>query len=259
MDEVAASEAYRRWAPDRPYDGGQRERDVTFLHYRVGDVASLRDVVPDSLELATFDGSPWITVIALHMAEIHLGRRRLPRFLGSFPEVDLVAHVHCDGRRGLFFLSVESARLWAFLLRRSTGLPYVHSGLRIDTDGGAITVRSGPRWVRGGPAAELDLKVTPRPGRTVAPLAQLLADEFSAFVIDRRGRLCELDEVHDSWSMVDADVEISVNTLADAVGVVVPDRPELVGFSPGCSILTWLPRPVTEHRRRLAPRNMPST
>lgn len=259
MDEIAQSESYRQWAPSRPHDGGQKEQDVAFLHYRVDDVASLRDVVPDSLQLASYDGSPWVTLITLEVAEIHVGRRRLPRWLGSFPEVDLVAHVQCDGRRGLYFLSIESGRRWAWILRHFAALPYLYSALRISVDRDSIRVRSGPRWVRGGPAAQLDVTVIPRHERAPEPLAQLLADEFSAFVVDRRGRLCELDEVHASWSLVGADVEIEANTLADAVGVVLPELPELVSYAPGRSILTWMPHPVTPQREGLAPRNAPPT
>jgi uncharacterized protein YqjF (DUF2071 family) len=259
MDEIARSESYRQWAPSRQHDGGQKEQHVTFLHYRVDDVASLRDVVPEPLQLSTYDGSPWVSLMTLEVEEIHVGRRRLPRCLGSFPEVDLVAHVQCDGRRGVYFLSIESGRRWAWILRRFAALPYLYSALRIGVDRGSIRVRSGPRWVRGGPAAQLDLTVVPRPDRVAEPLAQVLADEYSAFVVDRRGRLCEFDEVHAPWSLVGADVEIASNTLADAVGVVLPELPEFVSYSPGRSILTWMPHPVTPQREGLAPRNATPT
>jgi uncharacterized protein YqjF (DUF2071 family) len=259
MDELARSETYRQWAPARRYDGGQKEQDVTFLHYRIDDVGALRAIVPDQLQLATYDGSSWVTLIVLDVADVHVGRRRLPRWLGSFPEVDLAVHVQCDGRRGLYFLSIESGRRWAWILRRFAGLPYLYSALRICADRDSIRVRCGPRWVRGGPAAQLDLTVTPRHDRAPEPLAQFLADEFSAFVVDKRGRLCELDEVHAPWTLVGADVEIATNTLGDAAGVALPAHPELVGYSPGRSILTWMPHPVSTQREGLAPRNAPST
>ena len=59
MDDVSQ----RPWpAPERPWAQAQSWVDVAFLHWRV-DRDELQRLVPESVELQTFDGSAWLGIV----------------------------------------------------------------------------------------------------------------------------------------------------------------------------------------------------
>jgi len=256
IDELVDGPEYREWAPNRPWNAAQEEHDVVFLHYEV-DQPALERLLPAELELQLFGGSAWIGIIALRMRRVHWRLRGLPRIIRRFPEVDLVTYVACEGRRGLFFLGIESARrLLAPVTRWTSGLPYLYSGLRVIPVGGAITVTAGPRPSEGATAAVLDLTYQPAvadaPIRPDSPVAVLM-DQYSAFVVDWRGRIAELDEVHHPWCPQAVQVEVRANTLGAAVGVELGATPTMAHYAASRRVVTWAPRIVRPGRPGLAP------
>ena len=65
--------------------------------------------VPAPLELDTFDGQPWLGVVAFRLSDIHLhGLPPLPGVRG-FPEVNLRTYVRLGNRPGVLFLSLHCA------------------------------------------------------------------------------------------------------------------------------------------------------
>jgi uncharacterized protein YqjF (DUF2071 family) len=256
IDELVDGPEYRAWAPNRPWEAAQEEHDVVFVHYEV-DEASLERLLPAELELQIVGGSAWVGIIALRMRRVHWHSRRLPLTIRRFPEVDLVTYVTCQGKRGLFFLGIESARrLLAPLTRWTSGLPYLYSGLRVVPVDGAIRVTAGPRPSQGATAAVLDL--TYQPGVADAPLGpgspvELLMDQYSAFVVDWRGRIAELDEVHNPWRPQPVRVEVRANTLGSAVGIELGATPTMAHYAASRRVLTWAPSIVRPGRPGLAP------
>ncbi len=235
-----------RWAPDRPWSAAQREQHVLFLHHPV-DADSIRSLVPPALELQIVDGSAWIAVIALEVADVTARRFPVPPWLRRFAEVDLLVPVVHQGRRGVFFLAIEGAqRIASALTRWTVGLPYLYAGTeaRQVRDGWRVT--SGPRWSADAAAAQFD--ATYRPTGPVehdpSSPASWLADQYTMFVVDRHGRLCRGDEIHGMWPLRCAEVDLRINTLPEASGVAVHGPPALVHYSEGRDIVTWAPTPV---------------
>ena len=259
VDELVASSAYREWAPNRPWQAAQEERHVFFMHYEA-DPDQVRAVVPSQLDLELYGGTVYIGVAALEVRKARLRNLRLPSWWRSFPEVDLMAYVSYEGRRGVFFLSIEShRRLFSLGTRWGMGLPYLYSGLVIAHETGSPPrhhVTSGPRPNEGGPMASLDLTYEARPelaGRDPhSPILPLLS-QYSAFVVNLAGRVCELDEVHADWQPVEAEVEVRSNTLGEALGIDLPPEPTLAHYAATRRVITWLPKVVEPGRPGLAP------
>jgi len=249
---------YHQWAPDRPWRVAQAEEDVLFLHYEV-DPTVVRRLVPPVFDLQLVGDAAWVGILSLTMADVRFRvvPFRLPAAVRQFPEVDVVTYVTYAGRRGIYFLSIESARRWLSPpVRWLTGLPYLYSGLRIDAEGGVVRVTAGPRPSQGAATAMFDVAYEPR--ATIDPPVRgspvhALVDQLSAFVIDPFGQVCELDEVHEPWSLVEANVEIRANTLGLACGIDLDDRPKLAHYARERRILSWPGKVVRPGRPGLAP------
>ncbi len=263
IDRLRRSRALRGEAPRRPFSGAQKEQHVLFLHYRVAPEL-LRPLVPDELELQLIDGSAWVAVIGLRVDSIHVGRFRVPRVLGSFPEIDAAALVSDQGRGGLHFIGIEGAhRFGSWLTRVSTGLPYRYARTRLHRTNadGAVTwhISSGPRWVRGGAAAAFDAWFTPAqslPWNQCHEAARLAA-QYSAFMV-RHGKVKELDEVHHAWKLNAVELELRSNSIPASFGLPLIVEPSLRHYSQGEAIISWLPKQVRPGRPGLAPAS-PST
>jgi hypothetical protein len=109
----------------------------------------------------------------------------LPWFT-SFPETNVRTYVTGpDGREGLWFFSLDAARLEPVLVARSTyALPYVWSEMTVERDGPVMRYRSRRRWPGPTPATsaitvevgaplppeELAGRVRPLPDRPLAAL-----------------------------------------------------------------------------------------
>ena len=78
-----------------------------------------------------------------------------PPWFTSFPETNVRTYVvGPDGREGLWFFSLDAARLEPVLVARSTyALPYMWSAMRVERDGAAVRYRSRRRWPGPTPAA----------------------------------------------------------------------------------------------------------
>ena len=86
-----------RWAPDRPWSAAQREQHVLFMHHPVKPEA-IRSLVPPALDLQIVDGTAWLAVIALEVADVTARRLPVPPWLRRFAEVDLLVRKGCIQR-----------------------------------------------------------------------------------------------------------------------------------------------------------------
>jgi uncharacterized protein len=258
--KLEQSHAYKRWAPpNRRWDVAQQEKHLLFLHYAV-DYDAIRALVPPMLEVEQFDNSAWVGLMALRLAKLHGRRLPIPKWWHQFPEVDLVTYVSYQGRRGVYFLSIESGRrIVSTAIRWYTALPYLYSDLTMAGHPGPIRVTS-QRDSQGGPAAKLDLtyKATKTPVTIVdgSPLGFMLA-QFSSFAIDLWGRVIELDEIHSLWEPVEVELEVTTNTLGQALGIDLPLQPTLAHAAASQRVLTWGPVVVRPGRPGLAPLSPP--
>jgi len=258
--ELEASPAYAQWAPpNRRWDVAQEEKHLLFLHYAV-DHDALRALVPPMFEIEIFGDSAWVGLMALRLAKLQGRRLPIPKWWHEFPEVDLVTYVNYQGRRGVFFLSIESGRhLVSTVIRWYSGLPYLYSDLSVAHEEGHIRVTS-QRPSQGAPSAKLDLSytssTTPVTIVNGSPLGFMLA-QFSSFALDVRGRVLELDEIHGLWEPVEVELEVATNTLGQALGMDLPLQPTMAHAAVSRKVLTWGPIVVKPGRPGLAPISPP--
>jgi uncharacterized protein YqjF (DUF2071 family) len=207
----------------------QTWRDLTFLHWPY-DQALVRPLVPRQLELDLHEGAAWIGLVPFLITGLTLPQAPSLPWLSRFPETNVRTYVVDDtGRRGVWFFSLDAARLAAVLgARAAYALPYFWARMGIGS--GPHTVRYTSRRIAGPPAAA-DIEI--RPGEPIAaPTAFeiFLTARFRLFA-RRSHRILRTDIEHPPWPLQRAEAVSVRETLVRAAGLPDPSGPPLAHFS----------------------------
>src|SRR5215470_3621302 len=115
-----------------------RWTNLLFAHWPVS-VEAIRALVPEPLEIDTFDGQAWLGVVPFRMEGV------APRFLpavpgpGAFPELNVRTYVRLGRRRGVWFFSLDAAsRIAVEGARSALHLPYYRAAMSITRVGDRV-------------------------------------------------------------------------------------------------------------------------
>ena len=107
---------------------------LLFMHWRI-DERELRPLIPEQLEIDTFDGTAWIGIVPFTMWDI----RALPPFMPALPgfssahELNVRTYVHYDGVPGVWFFSLDCNSPAAVLAARTFyHLPYYNAEIEME-------------------------------------------------------------------------------------------------------------------------------
>jgi len=108
----------------------QRWHEISFFHWSC-DPTLLQRRLPAGLQLDTFDGKGWIGLTPFLLKGLR--PPLVPRALGlDFPEMNLRTYVVGRKGPGIWFFSLDAARLSAVAGARATyGLPYFWSHMKV--------------------------------------------------------------------------------------------------------------------------------
>lgn len=227
----------------------QQWRAMTFFHWAYPP-EQVRPLVPPDFELDLRDGAAWVSLTAFRMVDFRLGTLPPAGRLSTFPETNVRTYVRGpDGRDGLWFLTLEAARLPLVLAASALyGVPYRWADMSVEstTVDGRQTIRYRSRR-RGAPTVGHDLVV--RPGPPCPPtspgldLDHWLAGRWRAYSTVA-GRRVTAAVHHEPWPLCDAEVARQEESLLAAVGLPPPGSPARVRYSPGVHVRLGPPRPV---------------
>jgi uncharacterized protein len=208
----------------------QRWQDTAFLHWKA-DSRTLQETLPERLSVDTFGGDAYVGIVPFYVKDLH--RPPLPSlpWISEFPETNLRTYViGPDGERGVWFFSLDAARLAAVVGARMVyGLPYYWSSM--------IMVRShdvfeyASRRIRDSSTLT---NIAIRPQERIAKPSQLenfLTARFRLYTLVR-GKLGAVQVEHPPWPLYKAELVHLEETLRRAASL--PDRGvPLVHYSPG--------------------------
>ena len=250
---------HRPWLPpDAQWLFSQSWNDVLFAHFAL-EPSVLRPLVPEALTLDLYDGAAWLTISPFRTSHLRpSGVPPLPK-LSFFPQVNLRTCVSRDGKPGVFNFSADAASLSAvWFARVFFRVPYWHAAIEVrgatvrsrKSRGGEDTIgfRSrrlhGPAALSG--AASFEVAYTPagaaeraRPGS----LDEFLIERYCVYSC-HHGKLYRTELHHQPWPLQPASVELASNSLAEALGLGLPPKPDLCHFSRCNKLLTWAPERV---------------
>ncbi|HLG98802.1 MAG TPA: DUF2071 domain-containing protein [Bryobacteraceae bacterium] len=201
----------------------QTWRRLTFLHWPYSPDA-VRPLLPGGLKLDTFDGSAWIALVPF---EIH---NLVP--LPHFPETNVRTYViGPDGGRGVWFFSLDAARLLAVVgARAGYRLPYYWASMRVLYEDGRIRYWTRRKW----PHEPRSLEAVVVPGQKYAPEELGERDHFftARFCLYTtvRGRMSRAQIEHPQWPLARAELVSLKQDLVEAAGLREPSGMPIVHY-----------------------------
>ena len=212
--------------------------ELAFLHWEV-EAAALRRLVPDALELDTFEGRAFVGLVPFTMRGIRPPWAPVLPWLSRFHEVNVRTYVHFQGRDpGVWFLSLDAANPVAVVVARmSWKLPYHYSRMRVEAAGGRVAYSTTRRWPGPRPAGCL-LRYEPTgPAAPAAPgtLEHFLAERYVLYAF-AGGRLYSGRVHHPPYPLQPARAELEAESLLAAARVTRPPGPPLVHYARGVEV-----------------------
>jgi uncharacterized protein len=218
--------------------------ELTFIHWRF-DPAVVQALLPAGLTVETFDGSAWVGLVPFHL-RVGLPRGPSIPWFSRFPETNVRTYARSeDGTSGVWFCSLDAARLGAVVVARATyRLPYFWSKMSIQHDGSTISYQSQRRWPRpkGHSSTTIEIGEPYEPDELIE-LDHFLTARWALFSAPRSG-LHEARAFHDPWPLHHARVVDLDDTLVIAAGLPAPEGAPLVHFAHSVEVRIGWPKRI---------------
>jgi hypothetical protein len=219
----------------------QTWRDLTFLHWRY-EPRTVRPLLPPQLSLDLFDGAAWLGLVPFLITGLTLPHAPAVPWLSRFPETNVRTYViDRQGRRGVWFFSLDAARLPAVLAARAAyGLPYFWARMSVRKKGQLVGYASRRRFLSG------DLNIVVERGASLAAQSELeifLTARFRLYTA-RLGKLAMARIEHPQWPLHQARVVHCDESLIIASGLPAPEGEPIVHYAPRVDVRVGPPERV---------------
>jgi len=218
---------------------GQRWEDLLFLSWPV-PVDALRSFVPGPVEVDTFDGSAWVSVVPMWMEGAHF--RGLPPIphLASFPEVNVRTYVRVGDHRAVWFLSLDTqSHVNVFIARHAFHLPYFFAEVAMDR-GREISFRSA----RADDEAAFDVRYSPDGDERIpveGTLEHFLTERYAMACAGHDDTLYRGDIQHDPWSIRSTKWTPKRLDLVAVLGLELEAAEAVAFYSAQTQVVLWAP------------------
>ena len=223
----------------------QQWRDLAYVHWRY-DPQVVAALLPEGLEVDTFDGSAWVGLIPFSMRGIGVPRLPAVPYFGSFPEINVRTYVRRNGIPGVWFFSLDVNRLIPAVVARTTYLlPYCWGRASNRIDNGVLRSDVERRW-----PSRARSRTAVRIGQPIVQpddLAVFLSARWGLYSKGLFGGLMYAPVDHEPWPLHSASLESIDQNVVEAAGLPSPTGEPHVMFSPGVSVRIGRPR---RHARR---------
>ncbi|MGY0694206.1 YqjF family protein [Virgibacillus sp. FSP13] len=127
--DILKSTRHREYPmPQGPWVMMQKWEHMLFLNWPVTKHV-MEAQLPPGLELDTYDGDAWISVIPFKVSKMRLRKMPKPPYFGSFLELNVRTYVKRDGIRGVYFFGLDASKLFTVLGARMATLPYFYGSM----------------------------------------------------------------------------------------------------------------------------------
>lgn len=210
------------------------------MHWPIPQGA-LRTLIPDRLEIDTFDHAAWVGLTPFTMWGVR------PPFLPALPilsqshELNLRTYVHLGGVPGVWFFSLDASNpLAVFGARLVFHLPYFNARMALKQHGQTIYFNSR-RAERLAPPAEFDAAWTggeKLPEAEPGSLEFFLTERYCLYAA-RRGRLYRARIFHAPWPLHQAGLLSFRSTMIEALGLPTPGGEPLLHYAESLRVGVW--------------------
>lgn len=216
---------------------------LTFLHWRY-PAATIQALLPPTLRVHRFEDEAWVGLVPFVM-QVRAARGPAVPWLSNFCETNVRTYVEApDGSVGVWFLSLDAARLAAVVTARTTyRLPYFWSAMQFARDGDTVVYDCRRRWPGPrGARSHVEMRVgEPFAATELEPRDHFLTARWRLYSNRRHGLRYALAD-HAPWPLSRATVVDIDDELIRATGLPAPEGEPLVHWSPGVEVRIGFPR-----------------
>ena len=225
----------------------QKWGKLLFMHWRIEE-SELRPLIPEQLEIDTFDGTAWIGVIPFTMWDIRAFPPYLPAVpgLSSAHELNVRTYVHYDGVPGVWFFSLDCNSTAAVMAARAFyHLPYFNAD--IDLEQSARTVEYALKRTDDPPAR---YQASWNIGETVPfshpdSLEFFLTERYCLYA-ENDGDLYRARISHQPWPLQKATVNAYESTMIEALGVKAFGGDPVLNYAEEIDVDIWPIKRIAE-------------
>ena len=219
--------------------------ELTFLHWRY-DADAVQRLLPRGLTVETMDGSAWVGLVPFFLRVGLPGVPSVP-WLTRFAETNVRTYVtSTDGARGIWFFSLDAARLGAVLTARATyRIPYFWSKMSIEHTASRVEYGCRRRWPgprRACSNVVIDIGDRYEP-HELTELDHFLTARWSLYSAPRSG-LPRALAFHDPWPLHRGRARRVDDDLVRAAGLPQPTGEPLIHYSPSVEVRIGWPMRV---------------
>jgi uncharacterized protein len=194
-----------------PWIMTQTWEHLLFMHWEV-DTEKIKALLPPELELDTYEGRAWITMLPFKVT--HQRFRGLPEipFLNTYLELNVRTYVNYEGFRGVYFFTLDANHPLAVIGAKALSLPYRNAKMSMARQNGAIGFKSKRIFEH----AHFSAVYKP-----VSPPVRTEPDSIDYWLLERYclftkwgNRIFRGDISHERWEVCEADVRIEENTVS---------------------------------------------
>ncbi|PLT30818.1 YqjF family protein [Peribacillus deserti] len=219
--------------PSSPWLIKQDWNDLLFLHWPVA-VETIRDKIPERLELDLFEGAAWITITPFKVTGMRFhGLPPIP-LLNAYLELNVRTYVRFNGIPGIYFFSLDADHLPSVIGAKTFfGLPYKLAKMSYKKENGVITFTN--RRTPAGQAEEV-FHASYKPEGDLfsaipGTLDHWLMERYCLFTY-RGSQFYRGDIHHDKWEMNLARTDIEANSMASILPESCYSQTPIVHYSP---------------------------
>ncbi len=226
--------------PRGPWIMHQTWHEVLFAHWPLQSKI-LRPLIPDALEIDTFEGDAWVGVVPFRMSGVR--PRTVPALptLSAFPELNVRTYVTINKVPGVYFFSLDAGNPIAVAIARiAFHLPYFYARMESRRQKETIAYTS-TRIHRGAPSAEYRTHYRP-----IAPIVYAQSGSLEAWLTERYAlyttagsHLYRGDIHHVRWPLQKAEQETERDTMALSHGIHLPTTDPLLYYASRQDVLVW--------------------
>jgi uncharacterized protein YqjF (DUF2071 family) len=198
---------------------------LLFMHWAV-EPLKIKTLIPAELELDTYEGMAWITVVPFKVT--HQRFYRLPEIplLNHYLELNVRTYVKFRGIQGVFFFTLDANHPLAVLGAKALSLPYRNAKMSMEQQNKVIVFKSNRVFGRAGFSALYEPVSTSLP--TIrGSLDYWLLERYCLFT--KWGNFIFRGDIrHESWEVSEAKVRLAENTVTP---LDLTNQPSLFHYS----------------------------
>jgi uncharacterized protein YqjF (DUF2071 family) len=231
IDDILAETKHRSFdCPTGNWTYYQEWNNALFLHWMV-PFEALRELVPKKLNLDSFGGIVYVSLVAFTMQKIRPRNFPAVKFISDFDEINIRTYVDNDNRKGVYFLSIEAGkRLSTFVAKTLSGLPYENSSIHRTVENyKSSNVQKGFYL-----DTEFELKKQPT---EKTDLDNWLTERYCLY-LDKAETIYRYDIHHKEWQIRSLDMK-KLNVNYKIGGLNLTNKPDLMHYSDGVKVIAW--------------------